>query len=188
MAKNSLAGNMARLTAIAADCDGKMRSAERDSQANTAAGADDPLATSAVGAKEALEAAKKWADDAERSVVALSRLSETIAKIASSIETIGRRTKLLSLNAAIEAGRSGSEGLAFSQIALEFKNLAAETSKVATTIGAQLYDVRHQTGEIVDAVNMINNLIDDAAVHVSRVNESLMVESRGSGPDENSVF
>ena len=130
------------------------------------------MATSAASAKAAVEAAKKWAGNAELSVAEFSALSETIAKVASSIEAIGRRTKLLSLNAAIEANRLGNKGEAFGQIALEFKILATETSDVATTIANQLYKVRHQTGEIVDAVNVINDLINEAAVHVSRLNEN----------------
>ena len=132
----------------------------------------DLSATSAASAKKAVEAAKKWAGNAELSVAQFSALSETIAKVASSIEAIGRRTRLLSLNAAIEANRLGAKGEAFGQIALEFKILSTETSEVATTIANQLYKVRHQTGEIVDAVNVINDLINEAAIHVSCLNEN----------------
>jgi methyl-accepting chemotaxis protein len=188
MRETSSAANMSGVRVAALERDNKAASDGYKEQTDATDGSSGQLMASATSAREALEAAKKWADDAERSVAVLSRLSETIAKIASSIETIGRRTKLLSLNAAIEAGRSGSEGMAFGQIALEFKNLAADTSKVATTIGSQLYDVRHQTGEIVDAVNMISSLIDEAAIQISSVHETLKIEDQGSGPDAKLEF
>ena len=169
MTKTTLATHLAFVRAQGST--GPTHVADKSGSASTTEPSD-LLATSAASAKEAVEAAKKWAGNAELSVTEFSALSETIAKVASSIEAIGRRTRLLSLNAAIEANRLGNKGEAFGQIALEFKILATETSEVATTIANQLYKVRHQTGEIVDAVNVINDLVNEAAVHVSRLNEN----------------
>ena len=85
----------------------------------------------------------------------LSTLAESIAETASAIETIGRQSKLLALNAAIEAAHAGDIGRGFGVVAKEVKALAAQTFSVGQDIGQKIYELRHETSEIVDAIDII---------------------------------
>lgn len=140
----------------------------------------DELTKVAGDAKATIEDAKKRACQAKQTAATFSSLSQTITNIAATIEAIGRRTKLLALNATIESGRIGDAGRPFVVVATEFKELAAETSKVAAQIAGHLYEVRRQTSEIVDAIDMIDEIVADAALHTEIIDASVRDQSRAA--------
>lgn len=119
--------------------------------------------------KATINDAAKWAKQAKQIVTSFASVSQTITDIASSIEVIGRQTKLLSLNAAIEAARAGDAGLGFAVVAREVKALAGETSNAAADIAKRIYEVRHQTSEIVDAIDMIIDISADTINHANDI-------------------
>jgi methyl-accepting chemotaxis protein len=95
------------------------------------------------------------AEEARSVVVKLSKLAQSIAETASAIETIGRQSKLLALNAAIEAAHAGDVGRGFGVVAKEVKSLALQTFSVGEEIGQKIYALRHETSEVVDAIDII---------------------------------
>jgi methyl-accepting chemotaxis protein len=119
-------------------------------------------ATSAPSAGSPDDGIAHWAQHARSVVANLSELAQGISQVAASIETIARQSKLLSLNAAIEAEHAGEFGRGFAVVAKEVKSLAAETSHVGAEIAKRIYDLRHQTSEIVDAIDMILELSAEA--------------------------
>ncbi len=67
-------------------------------------------------------------------VAALSSQAEEIGGLVRVIGDIASQTDLLSLNAAIEAARSGAGGTGFSVVAQEIKNLAGQTAGAASRV------------------------------------------------------
>ena len=113
---------------------------------------------------------KRRAEQAKQIVASFATLSQAITDIASSIATISRRTKFLALNAAIEAARAGDAGRGFAVVASEVKELAGQTSDAAAEIEKKIYEVRHRTGEIVDAIDMIIDISTETANSANRIN------------------
>lgn len=71
--------------------------------------------------------------------------SKEIAGITKAIGTIAAQTNLLSVNAAIEAARAGTQGLSFGVVASEVKRLAGQTSEASGDIEGI---IRRISGEI----------------------------------------
>jgi methyl-accepting chemotaxis protein len=128
--------------------------------------------------KATIHDAAKWAKQAKLIVTNFASVSRTITDIASSIEAIGRQTKLLSLNAAIEAARAGESGRGFAVVATEVKVLAGETSNAAADIAKKIYEVRHQTSEIVDAIDMIIEISNETVSHANDISAVASEQNR----------
>lgn len=120
------------------------------------------MAASAGGFAAAIHQQESAVDAARASAGAGSRAMGSLAQSAISIDdmvnVIGRiaaQTRMLSLNARIEAARAGDAGRSFSVVAEEVKLLSARTSEATGAIGAIIGAVR---GE----VDRTSALIDDS--------------------------
>ena len=80
----------------------------------------------------------------EQRLASFGNVIGQIGGVATSIETIAKQTRLLSLNAAIEAARAGDAGRSFAVVAGEVKNLADETRKATDRIALIVQDLGRQ--------------------------------------------
>jgi methyl-accepting chemotaxis protein len=90
---------------------------------------------------------------ASSSVVA--KLNESSQKIGDTITTITEiadQTKLIAINAAIEASRVGAQGKGFSVVAEEIRRLAARVTRATQEISLRIKVIREDADRVVDAM------------------------------------
>jgi Methyl-accepting chemotaxis protein len=79
----------------------------------------------------------------EEAITALSDASEEIRTFVTLVRKLARQSKLLALNAAMEAARAGAQGAGFAVVASEVRRLAAMSTDAAERTEAIVRDVLH---------------------------------------------
>lgn len=95
-------------------------------------------------------------------IATVSQLAEStrdIESILTTINEISERTRLLSVNAGIEAARAGDAGRGFRVVAGEVKQLAGTTAESARTIVEHLGQIRSMSTSATEAIHAINEVI-----------------------------
>ncbi|SFF05489.1 methyl-accepting chemotaxis sensory transducer with Cache sensor [Paenibacillus algorifonticola] len=86
-----------------------------------------------------------------QTIHALSGLSGKIGDVVGSISQIARQTNILSLNAAIEASRSGEAGRGFAVVADEIRKLAGQSMESAEQIAGFIGSIRLEIDRTLQA-------------------------------------
>lgn len=130
--------------------------------------------TSVADIKDALidniASAKEGADELEELSAAITSKSEilenstqkltesltAIHEFVANINAISNKTNILSLNASIEAARSGPAGAGFAVVATSMRGLAADTKAAATEILQLLNDLEEDMAEMKSALTDVS--------------------------------
>ncbi len=91
----------------------------------------------------------------------ISKLSKKIDEIIKVINDIAKKTKLLSLNASIEASKAGEHGKGFSVVAEEIRKLADSSSESANEISSHLGNINDKISEGITIIEEIYNNLDE---------------------------
>ncbi len=113
----------------------------------------------AARAAEAAREAVARATTTDTKVAGMAEAAERVGTVVRLIRDIAGQTNLLALNATIEAARAGEAGRGFAVVAGEVKALAAQTLRATEEIAGQIAGIRAATGEAVDAVQEVCNVI-----------------------------
>lgn len=114
-----------------------------------------------------------------RVVEQLAKQSREIERINDLINGIADQTHLLSLNAAIEAGRAGDAGRGFAVVADHVRKLAEQSSNAADQIATLIAEVRGGTDVAVEVMDRERALIEAGQVDVEQTSTVLQRLFRG---------
>lgn len=107
---------------------------------------------------ESSEITKRSSEVVERTVRTLNEKMHEAYKIVELINSIANQTKMLSLNASIEAARAGDAGSGFSVVAGEIQGLAANTTEATGGIQKLLDELMKETSDAEQVAQELNEV------------------------------
>lgn len=125
---------------------------EQAQRARDIAQAGRDLETSVHAIAESTQDAAAFSSQVAQATRTLHQRSSDIGEIMGIIRRVANQTRLLSLNASVEAARAGDHGLGFAVVAGEIKTLADQTMTAAQRVEDILSTIQGQVAELVAAV------------------------------------
>lgn len=117
-----------------------------------------------------------YSKDMENSVQDLLDVISKINKTVKDINKISEQTKLLSLNASIEAARAGTAGKGFAVVASEIRTLSDTTKSLTSDIGALLNEINkassRSTASVTETVKSIGKVNHNIEMMSDMVNKN----------------
>ena len=111
-------------------------------------------------------------DECKDIIFKLGEDSKEIFSIIQVITGISNKTKILALNASIEAARAGDHGKGFAVVAEEIQALSEQTNAAVDSIGAIVNQVVQKTEEAVLAMEQSASLTEKGMASMKEVSES----------------
>lgn len=99
--------------------------------------------------------------------------SQEISKVVTLINQIGLQTNLLSINASIEASRTGEENQGFIAVAQEVGRLAAESAQATKEIEDIVQNIQSESNAVVQAIEQGTTQVVESAYLVKDVKQSM---------------
>jgi methyl-accepting chemotaxis protein len=84
-----------------------------------------------------------------QSILDLSNQTQQVGEITAVVNTLAQQSKMLALNASIEAAKAGEAGKGFAVVAAEVKNLAEQSEQSTAQVQKILEDIRHAAEKAV---------------------------------------
>jgi methyl-accepting chemotaxis protein len=141
----------------------------------------DQLTSAALVGKEAIgeviSSTKVHAEEAralEDVIVELKDHSHSVTKILTMIRDITAQTKLLALNASIEAARAGDAGRGFAVVAKEVQKLAEQSGVAAKEIGQIIFNIQQKTDTATTNTSRMAIMIDKGYENTVNTEKSFM--------------
>jgi methyl-accepting chemotaxis protein len=84
-----------------------------------------------------------------QTILELSKQTQQVGEITAVVNNLAQQSKMLALNASIEAAKAGEAGKGFAVVAMEVKNLAEQSEQSTSQVQKILEDIRHATEKAV---------------------------------------
>ena len=92
---------------------------------------------------------RRQVEDIAQSILALSERTQQIGEIINVVKDIADQSRMLALNASIEAARAGDEGLGFAVVAREMRHLAGQSREATARVSAILNEIQRAANTAV---------------------------------------
>ena len=107
------------------------------------------------------------------SILNLSAQSQAIGGIISTVEDLAAQSKMLAVNASIEASKAGEEGRGFTVVAQEVRSLSEQSRRATTQVRGILNDIQKATGSAVLATEQATKTVEAGVRQSSAASESI---------------
>jgi len=104
-------------------------------------------------------------------ILALSEKTQQIGEIIASVNGIAEQSKMLALNASIEASRAGEEGKGFAVVAMEVRSLAEQSREATEQVRQILNEIQQATNAAVMATEEGSKGVDAGMVQVEQAGQ-----------------
>ena len=109
---------------------------------------------------EGMNAIRRQMDAVAESILRLSAQSQTIGDIIATVDDLASQSKLLAVNAAIEAAKAGEEGKGFAVVAQEVRSLADQSRQATTSVRTILNEIQKATGSAALATEQASKAVE----------------------------
>lgn len=106
-----------------------------------------------------------------QTILELSHQTQQVGEITDVVNHLARQSKMLALNASIEAAKAGEAGKGFSVVAAEVKNLAEQSEQSTLLVRKILDEIRHITEKSVMITEEGTKGVDDGSLLVEKAGE-----------------
>ncbi len=110
-------------------------------------------------------------DGIAQTILALSEQIQQIGEITGVVTNLAQQSKMLALNASIEAAKAGEAGKGFAVVAAEVRELAEQSQHATAQVQKILQDIRHATDRAVMATEEGSKGVDAGMLFVQRSGE-----------------
>jgi len=107
------------------------------------------------------------------SILNLSAQSQAIGGIITTVEDLAAQSKLLAVNASIEAAKAGDEGKGFTVVAQEVRSLSEQSRLATTQVRGILNDIQKATGTAVLATEQAGKTVEAGVRQSTAANDSI---------------
>ncbi|MBV8801491.1 MAG: methyl-accepting chemotaxis protein [Gammaproteobacteria bacterium] len=108
-----------------------------------------------------------------QTILELSNQTQQIGEITAVVNTLAQQSKMLALNASIEAAKAGDAGKGFAVVAAEVKNLAEQSEHSTSQVQKILEDIRHATEKAVMATEEGIKGVDQGTLLVEETGDTV---------------
>lgn len=106
-----------------------------------------------------------------QTILDLSRQTQQVGEITSVVNNLAQQSKMLALNASIEAAKAGDAGKGFAVVASEVKNLAEQSEQSTSQVQKILEDIRIATEKAVMVTEEGTKGVDNGLTMIERTGE-----------------
>lgn len=127
----------------------------------------------ADGAMAVVDSGRSVADEAVQAMGRVSESAKGIDSVIEGLDKIAFQTRVLAMNAAVEAGRAGDAGRGFAVVADLVSALAMRSEEEAKRAREQLTATQTDIGTAVEAVQKVDGALQNISSDVSQVHSLL---------------
>jgi methyl-accepting chemotaxis protein len=122
--------------------------------------------------------ATNQAGEARGCVEAMASLSTAVSSAVELIDGIARQTRMLSINASIEAARAGQAGLGFAVVADEVRALSSQTAAATEAIGGKIAEMNAMVTRSVDSLNQLAGIVETVDASNGEIAEAILGQEK----------
>ncbi|MBT0667560.1 PAS domain S-box protein [Novosphingobium profundi] len=160
----SNAASLEETTAATSELDGRVKGVARNA-AQTVARADETI--------KVVDTGRSITDEAVNAMARVADSAKGIDTVIEGLDKIAFQTRVLAMNAAVEAGRAGEAGRGFAVVADLVSALAMRSEEEAKRARDQLTTTQDEVGSAVNAVQRVDSALSNITENVGHVHKLL---------------